>query len=109
MSEVVLLEKKDRVAIITLNRPDVLNALNLELVLALGEAFDNVAKDDAIGVVILTGAGDKAFAAGADISELVENDALLPRRLTASGLAPFAIKCLTRSRYPSETAVSSGV
>ena len=50
VSEVVLLEKKDRVATITLNRPDVLNALNLQLVLALGEAFDDVAKDDAIGV-----------------------------------------------------------
>jgi len=85
VSEVVLLEKKDRVATITLNRPDVLNALNLQLVLALGEAFDDVAKDDAIGVVILTGSGDKAFAAGADISELVENDALTGQAMAERG------------------------
>jgi enoyl-CoA hydratase len=85
VSEIVLLEKKDRVAMITLNRPDVLNALNTELVLALGAAFDDVAKDDAIGVVILTGAGDKAFAAGADISELVKNDALTGQAMAERG------------------------
>jgi len=81
----ILLEKKGRVATITLNRPDVLNAINRELVGELGEAFDDVAKDDAIGVMILTGAGDKAFAAGADISELVEHDPLSGQAMAERG------------------------
>jgi enoyl-CoA hydratase len=73
--EHILIEKKDRIATVTLNRPDVLNALNGQLVGELEKAFQDLACDKSVGVVILTGAGDKAFAAGADISELARNDA----------------------------------
>jgi enoyl-CoA hydratase len=60
----------DSIATITVNRPKVRNALNIETLEELGVAFEQVKNDDAIRVVVLTGAGDKAFAAGADISEI---------------------------------------
>lgn len=66
----VLVEKRaDGVAVVTLNRPDKLNALNAELRQALMEAFDALESDDAVKVVVVHGAGDKAFVAGADITE----------------------------------------
>ena len=55
---------------ITINRPDKLNALNVATVAELGAAIADTASDDAVAAVIITGAGDKAFVAGADISEL---------------------------------------
>ena len=66
----LLVEKRDGVAIVTVNRPDKLNALNDATVDELGRAFANLAQDDAVRGVILTGAGEKAFVAGADIGEL---------------------------------------
>jgi len=60
----------DFIATITLNRPQVRNALNIATVTELGAAFEQVKNDETIRVVVLTGAGDKAFAAGADISEI---------------------------------------
>ena len=64
------IEYKDQVAIVTMNRPKVLNALNAELFRQLGLAFSNLEKDENVQVIILTGSGDKAFVAGADIEEL---------------------------------------
>ncbi len=61
----------DAVAIVTLNRPKVLNALSHDLMAELADAVDGFEADDAIGVIVLTG-NDKAFAAGADIAEMVE-------------------------------------
>jgi enoyl-CoA hydratase len=65
---VVLTEVEGRILTVTINRPDKLNALNPEVVDALSAAFDGALRDDAIGGVILTGTGEKAFVAGADIS-----------------------------------------
>ena len=72
--ETLLVETRDRIRTITLNRPKVLNALNLQLVTELGLAFAQAKQDAEVGVVVLTGAGDKAFAAGADIGELAQLD-----------------------------------
>jgi enoyl-CoA hydratase len=66
---------KDRVAIITIDRPKVLNALNDSAVAELGSLCLSLQEDSAVGVVILTGAGEKAFVAGADINELTGQDA----------------------------------
>jgi enoyl-CoA hydratase len=67
--ENILVEKKDKIAIVTVNRPKVLNALSTKTFLELADAFEGLRKDKDVAVVILTGAGEKAFVAGADISE----------------------------------------
>ena len=73
MSEApVLYEVADHVATITLNRPDVRNAMNTALREAMLERFTALATDDDVRVIVVKGAGDKAFSAGADIREFVE-------------------------------------
>ncbi|PIU54815.1 MAG: hypothetical protein COS88_06415 [Chloroflexi bacterium CG07_land_8_20_14_0_80_51_10] len=69
----ITLEKKDYIARVTLNRPEARNALSVEVFTELTEAFHDIAYDPSVGVVVLTGAGDKAFAAGADIKSVKEN------------------------------------
>src|SRR5437588_2135999 len=68
--ETVSYAKKGTIAYVTLNRPKVLNALNRRTWEDLQEAFEDAREDSAIRGVILTGSGDKAFIAGADIGEL---------------------------------------
>ena len=65
-----LVEKADRIAWVTLNRPEKLNALNNEVLEELEVIFADLEQDPEVGVVVLTGAGEKAFVAGADIAEL---------------------------------------
>src|SRR5271168_365129 len=72
MSELVLCESHNAVAILTLNCPEKLNALNYALVDRLKEPLDAIERDSDIRAVILTGAGDRAFSAGADITEFSE-------------------------------------
>lgn len=69
MSDVVLVEKQDRIATVRLNRPEKLNALNKAMWLGIAEAMATLDRDDDIGCVVLTGAGDRAFSPGADIAE----------------------------------------
>jgi enoyl-CoA hydratase len=66
----LLVERRGAVGIITLNRPQALNALNAALITELASALDNFESDAAIGAIVLTG-GEKAFAAGADIKEML--------------------------------------
>ncbi len=65
----ILYEKKEWCATITLNRPQVHNAINFDMLVELGKAFQDAAWDDDIAVVVITGAGEKAFCTGADIKE----------------------------------------
>ena len=67
--ENIILEKKDRVGVITLNRPKALNALCAALIEEMGQALDDLEADDGIGCILVTGS-EKAFAAGADIKEM---------------------------------------
>jgi len=69
MTRVVLSERDGRVAILTINRPDKMNALSEQVRVELLEELAAIEADDAVGVVVITGAGDKAFIAGADIAE----------------------------------------
>jgi enoyl-CoA hydratase len=73
MSDLVLTETRGATAILTLNRPEKLNALNYALVDRLVQLLDKIESDAAIRAVILTGAGDRAFSAGADITEFSES------------------------------------
>jgi enoyl-CoA hydratase len=66
----IIYEKKERVATITLNRPQVLNALNVASWAELDDALGGAEDDVNIGAIVITGAGDRAFCAGADIPEI---------------------------------------
>lgn len=82
-----LLRSADEGAVrtLTVNRPDKLNALNAATLDALQAAFDDAAQDAAVRVVVLTGAGTKAFVAGADIAEMAELPAVAGRDFSARG------------------------
>src|SRR5437762_183925 len=82
------LEVADRVATLTINRPDKLNALNDATIAELGHAIDEIRVDDAIGGVIVTGAG-RAFVAGADISELSGQTPVLAKARARAGQNVF--------------------
>src|SRR5437868_4723997 len=83
--ENILLEKKNSIAYVTVNRPKVLNALNMATMEELRAAFHDIKNDKAIRIVILTGAGEKAFIAGADIGELARHDAVSGKEYTHRG------------------------
>jgi enoyl-CoA hydratase len=72
--EHILIERQDGVGIITLNRPEALNAINRKLGEELLDAVKALDADDTIGCLVITGAGEKAFSAGGDIKEQVEDD-----------------------------------
>jgi len=73
--EHILVDVEDGVAVITLNRPEKLNAMNRKLNEELHHAVKTAEADDAIGCIVITGAGEKAFSAGGDINEQLTNDA----------------------------------
>ena len=83
----LLYETRDSIALITINRPAVRNALNAKTVAELGEAFRRVKSDNSVRVAILTGAGDKAFVAGADINELAVQTPVEGRNFSLAGQA----------------------
>ncbi len=83
--ENILVEKKNAIAYVTVNRPKVLNALNMATMEELRAAFHDIKSDAAIRVVIFTGAGEKAFIAGADIGELAKLDAVSGKEYTHRG------------------------
>lgn len=72
----MVLEKEIRgaVAVLTFNRPEAMNAINQEVLTALDRALDEIQADDAVGAVVLTGAGERAFVAGADITQFTTLD-----------------------------------
>ena len=81
MSDAVLFDARDDgIAIITLNRPDQRNALSHDIRAGLFSAWDRFERDPALRVAILTGAGEKAFCAGGDLKEMVENRMAVPPR-----------------------------
>src|SRR6201987_4846548 len=85
--ENVLYEKKGPIAYVTLNRPKVLNALNKATINELRSAFEDARDDSTVRGVILTGAGEKAFAAGADIAEVANNTGVEAEVATRRGQA----------------------
>jgi len=79
------LERRGPVAVATLNRPDVLNALSLEMLDELDALLDTIERDPTLRVVVITGAGEKAFSAGADIRHMREATALEARAYAQRG------------------------
>jgi enoyl-CoA hydratase len=103
--QTIIAEKRNRVGLITLNRPEALNALNAQLISELNAALDDFEADEAIGCIVLTGS-ERAFAAGADIKEMrdldfadvMRNDFLVPwerigrcRKPVIAAVAGFAL------------------
>ncbi|HSE48969.1 MAG TPA: enoyl-CoA hydratase-related protein [Terriglobales bacterium] len=80
-------EKKNSIAYVTVNRPDKLNALNMQVMTDLRDAFTDIRDDAEVRVAILTGAGEKAFVAGADIGELNKQDPVSAKAYTHKGQA----------------------
>ena len=89
MYKTLLVEIDNGICIITINRPDKLNALNKEVFDDLNAAIDDVYKNPEIRSVVITGAGNKAFVAGADISEFLELDLSEATELSARGHKVF--------------------
>lgn len=87
--DTLLFEVADGIARLTIDRPDRLNALNAVVLRELGEAADRIAGDPAVRGVILTGAGPKAFAAGADIAELALQGPIDGRKRSQDGQRAF--------------------
>src|SRR6202795_1013808 len=83
----VVYDKKGPIAYVTLNRPKVMNALNKATINELRAAFEDARDDSAVRGVIVTGAGEKAFAAGADIAEIANNTAVEAEEATRRGQA----------------------
>ena len=87
----LLLEQDGAVAVVTVNRPKVLNVLNAATIAELGSVFADLKADDSVRVVILTGAGEKSFVAGADISELAAQSPASAQVVARNGQAAFAL------------------
>src|SRR5699024_7189960 len=81
----LLIDDREAVRTITVNRPDKLNALNRQTLLELLEAMDAAQADEGVRVIVLTGSGEKAFVAGADIGEIREQTAVEARAFSAMG------------------------
>ncbi len=81
----VLCEVKEGLAVVTINRPGVLNALNEETISELIDVFCKIKRDDAVGAVVITGTGEKAFVAGADIKELSQKNSLTGKDFVLKG------------------------
>jgi enoyl-CoA hydratase len=90
MYKTLIYEKKENIGVLTINRPEKLNALSNELIQELGMLLDDVENDADLRVLVVTGAGEKAFVAGADIQELVDRDALMGRRVSQTRQSIFS-------------------
>src|SRR5437868_6598305 len=94
----------DGICVLTVNRPEKLNALNQAVIGELREAFRAASQDANIKALILTGAGEKAFIAGADIAELARVDAAEAERMARRGQETF--RSLETLRKPSVAAIN---
>jgi enoyl-CoA hydratase len=88
--ETLRCERDGAIATVTLDRPEVLHALNATMFDELEAVFADLASDDTIRAILLTGAGERAFAAGADIRGLVDTDAVLGQQVSERGQQVFA-------------------
>ncbi|MCO6501040.1 MAG: enoyl-CoA hydratase/isomerase family protein [Vicingus serpentipes] len=81
----ILVEIEDNIAVLTVNRPNQLNALNAETIAELGKAFKELEGDKNTRAIIVTGSGEKAFVAGADIKEFCQFNVVEGKKLAANG------------------------
>lgn len=96
--------RHDRVVVATLNRPDAMNAISAQVLVDVESVLSDAEADDAVGAFVLTGAGEKAFAAGADIAEFRGASAVEARRIAERG--QLVTRRLERSRLPVIAAIN---
>lgn len=104
MYETLIYEKKENIGILTINRPEKMNAISQELTKELGQLLGEIENDTDLRVLIITGAGDKAFVAGADIKELIDRDAIKGRRVSRERQELFS--CIENLSVPVIAAVN---
>lgn len=80
----IQLESQGEIAILRINRPEALNAMNIDVISELSQTIDKVSADESIKVIIITGAGEKSFCAGADISYMVDIDPITAEKYASS-------------------------
>ncbi len=100
MKDTVYVERDDAIATVVLNRPDKLNAMTLEMWLRLGEAMRALEADDAVRCIVLRGAGEKAFAAGADIAEFTKTRANAKQAKEYGGQIAGTMLAVAHCRHP---------
>ncbi|MGA9151494.1 MAG: enoyl-CoA hydratase/isomerase family protein [Candidatus Nitrosopolaris sp.] len=84
MNYILIERRPDDIAIITINRPEVLNAINVDVIAVLSSAIDIVSTDDKVKVVVITGKGERSFCAGADIRYVANIDPIEAERYASS-------------------------
>ena len=97
--ETLLVERRDRVAIVTINRPDKRNALNIKTREEGAALLEELRGDTSVGVVVITGAGDKAFIAGADIAEFAGRTAMMQRDVMTARLFVHGHRYLPQAHH----------
>jgi len=85
----VLVEKRDHIMVMTINRPEARNAVNLDVTTLLGEALEDADHDATIWAVVVTGAGDRSFCAGADLKAVARGEAFFPKGKEHWGFAGY--------------------
>ena len=100
MADPILISRDGTVATVVLNRPERLNALNKAMWAGLGDAMRKLSADDALRCVVVRGAGDKAFAAGADIAEFAKERANAKQAKSYGHLIHETMQAVARCRHP---------
>ena len=100
MSDPILVSRDGAIATVTLNNPERLNALNQAMWAGLGKAMRELSADDALRCVVVRGAGDKAFAAGADIAEFATERANAKQAKSYGNLIHETMQAVARCRHP---------
>jgi enoyl-CoA hydratase len=101
----LLIDRRGPVAILTLNRPQAMNALSQALIRALTQAITDLGRDEAVRVLVLTGAGERAFSAGLDLKELGSSPGLLGM-VEGDGARPNPIKAIEQCPKPVIAAIN---
>jgi enoyl-CoA hydratase/carnithine racemase len=100
MNDVVLLARSEAIATVTLNRPDRLNALNYAMWTHLTDVFGALDRDESVRCIVLRGAGDRAFAAGADIAEFAGERSTVEQARTYGAAEHRAVMAVADCRHP---------
>lgn len=100
MPQSILVEREDRIATVTLNNPAMLNAMNLDMWQGMGDAFMQLSADDSLRCIVLRGAGDKAFSAGADIREFPRARLNAAQAREYAKITHAAMQAIATSRHP---------